>query len=145
MLFMADVGRAQKPATLADLSWMTGCWETRQKDSIVEEIWSKPGGGSMLGLGRTVKNGRTVSFEFMQFREDHGTLVFLPQPHGGERVSFPLQESVRGRLTFENKTHDFPQRVNYQRKNKQLVASIEGTYQGKPEREEYAMKRVRCQ
>jgi hypothetical protein len=80
----------------------------------------------------------------MQFREENGTLVFLPQPQGGERVSFPLKDSFGGRLTFENKEHDFPQRVIYEQKNKELLASIEGTYKGKQEREEYLMRRVRC-
>ena len=61
-------------------------------NAVIEEIWSKPAGLSMLGLGRTVKNGQTVSFEFMQFREENGTLVFLPQPQGGSRVPFPLKD-----------------------------------------------------
>jgi hypothetical protein len=144
LLVMVVVGQAPKQTSLEDLSWLSGCWEGRQGDAILEEIWSKPGGRSMLGLGRTVKNNRTVSFEFMQFREENGTLVFLPQPQGGERVSFPLKDSFGGRLTFENKEHDFPQRVIYEQKNKELLASIEGTYKGKQEREEYLMRRVRC-
>jgi len=144
LLVAITVSQAQKKASLADLSWLSGCWEGRQGDAILEEIWSKPDGGSMLGLGRTVKANRTVSFEFMQFREENGRLVFLPQPQGGERVSFPLKNSYGGKLTFENKEHDFPQRVIYERKGNELLASIEGTYKGKQEREEYLMRRVRC-
>jgi hypothetical protein len=148
LAFMA-VSPAQRPAqkktSLEQLAWLTGCWEGRQGQAIVEEIWSKPGGGSMLGLGRTVKEHRTVSFEFMQFREENGSLVFLPQPQGGTRVSFPLKDSFAGRLTFENKEHDFPQRVIYERKGPGLLlAAVEGTYKGKEEREEFQMKKVRC-
>lgn len=91
-----------------------------------------------------MKANRTVSFEFMQFWEENGRLVFLPQLQGGERVSFPLKNSYGGKLTFENKEHDFPQRVIYERKGNELLASIEGTYKGKQEREEYLMRRVRC-
>ncbi|HEV7798127.1 MAG TPA: DUF6265 family protein [Pyrinomonadaceae bacterium] len=134
---------AQK-ASLEDLAWLSGCWEGRQGQAIVEEIWSKPAGGSMLGLGRTVKENRTVSYEFMQFREENGSLVFLPQPQGGTRVAFPLKDSFGGRLTFENKEHDFPQRVIYEPKGALLLAAIEGTYKGKQEREEYQMRKVRC-
>ena len=100
----------QQKGSLEDLSWLTGCWEGRQGAASLEEIWSKPGGGSMLGLGRTVKDNRTVSFEFMQFREENGSLVFLPQPQGGARVPFPLKDS----------------------------------FSGKEEREEYQMRKVRC-
>lgn len=145
LMAMVTVSQAQKKASLDDLSWLNGCWEGRQGDAILEEIWSKPAGGSMLGLGRTVKENLTVSFEFMQFREENGSLVFLPQPQGGARVPFPLKDSFEGRLTFENKEHDFPQRVIYERKGPGLLlAAIEGTYKGKKEREEFQMRKVRC-
>ena len=132
-------------ASLADLAWLTGCWEGRQGEAVIEEVWSKPGGASMLGFGRTVKGGRTTSFEFMQIREENGSLTYMPQPQGGTRVSFPLKNSVGSKMTFENKEHDFPQRVIYERGGPELlVAAIEGNYKGKEDREEYQMKRVRC-
>ena len=135
----------EKDASLENLAWLTGCWEGRQGEATIEEIWSKPAGGSMLGLGRTVKGGKTTSFEFMQFREENGRLVFLPQPGGGERTSFPLKDAFGEKLTFENKAHDFPQRVIYERKGPgSLLAAIEGTYQGKESREEFQMTKVRC-
>jgi hypothetical protein len=135
----------QKAATLQNLAWLAGCWEGRQGQASLEEIWSKPAGGTMLGLGRTVKDGKTTSFEFMQFREENASLVFLPQPGGGERTSFPLKDFFGEKLTFENKEHDFPQRVIYERKGPgSLLAAIEGTYQGKESREEYQMIKVRC-
>lgn len=138
-------GIAQTKRSLDELSWLSGCWEGRQRDAVIEEIWSKPAGLSMLGLGRTVKKGKTVSFEFMQFREENGTLVFLPQPQGGTRARFPLKDLFAGKMTFENKEHDFPQRVIYERKGPGLLlASVEGTYKGKEEREEFQMKKVRC-
>lgn len=147
-------GSAQTPsqnpgdtkASLADLAWLTGCWEGRQGQSVIEEVWSKPAGGSMLGFGRTVKDGRTVAYEFMQVREENGSLTYMPQPQGGARVSFPLKNSLGAKMTFENKAHDFPQRVIYERKGQgMLLAAIEGTFKGKDEREEYQMKRVSCE
>ncbi|MFN2515779.1 MAG: DUF6265 family protein [Pyrinomonadaceae bacterium] len=138
-------GSVQTKGSLGDLAWLSGCWEGRQRDAVIEEIWSKPAGLSMLGLGRTVKNGKTVSFEFMQIREENGTLVFLPQPQGGTRVPFPLKDTFGGKMTFENKEHDFPQRVIYERKGPGLLlASVEGLHKGKEEREEFQMKKVRC-
>lgn len=135
----------QQKGSLEDLAWLSGCWEGRQGEAVLEEIWSRPGGGSMLGLGRTVKGNRTVSYEFMQFREENGSLVFLPQPQGGTRVPFPLRDSFAGKLTFENKEHDFPQRVIYERKGPGLLlAAIEGTHKGQEEREEYQMRKARC-
>lgn len=142
---LAGVGVPQSKASLSDLSWLSGCWQGREGSAVIEEIWSKPAGGSMMGMGRTVRGNRTVSFEFMQFREENGSLVFLPQPQGGARVSFPVKDSFAGRVTFENLKHDFPQRVIYERKGKALMwASIEGMQNGKAERQEFVMHKVRC-
>lgn len=139
---------AQKSAPRAsvdDLGWLSGCWEGRQGEAMLEEIWSKPAGGSMLGLSRTVKGDRTTSFEFMQFRVENGSLVFLPQPQGGTRVPFPLKDSFGGKFTFENLQHDFPQRIIYERKGPALLlAAIEGTLKGNAQREEFQMRKVRC-
>ncbi len=78
LLVLASLSRAQKKVSLEALSWLSDCWEGRQGDAIIEEIWSKAAGLSMLGLGRTVKANRTASFEFMQLREENGSVVFLP-------------------------------------------------------------------
>lgn len=145
MLVFAGAVLPQNKVALSELSWLSGCWQGRKGTAVIEEIWSKPSGGSMLGMGRTVKGNRTASFEFMQFREENGSLVFLPQPGGGARVSFPLKDFFGGKATFENLKHDFPQRVMYERKGKALMwASIEGMQNGKAEREEFVMHKVRC-
>ena len=141
---LGDSASAQTNATVEDLSWLSGCWQGRQGTAVIEEIWSKPGGKTMIGLGRTVSNNRTVSFEFMQFREENGNLFFLPQPQGGAQVSFPLKEFTPAKFTFENLNHDFPQRVSYGRKSNLLLASIEGTEKGKFSRQEFVMRKVRC-
>jgi hypothetical protein len=130
--------------TLEDLGWLSGCWEGREGDAVLEEIWSKPAGGAMLGLSRKYKGNRTLTYEFMQLREENGHLVFLPQPQGGTRVSFPLKDAFGAKFTFENLQHDFPQRVIYEKKGQLLLAAIEGTLKGNTEREEFQMRKVRC-
>ena len=140
----ALIAAGQTPATLDRLSWLTGCWEGRNGAAVVEEIWSKPAGKSMIGLGRTTNQDKTISFEFMQFREENGTLVFLPQPGGGAQVRFPLKSITGETLTFENLAHDFPQRVFYEKKGNLLLAGIEGNIKQKFSREEFQMRRVRC-
>ena len=140
----AGSGAAQTPATLDRLSWLSGCWEGRNGPAKIDEMWSKAAGKSMMGVGRSTNQNKTLSFEFMQFREENGTLIFLPQPGGGAQVRFPLKSIVGETLTFENLAHDFPQRVFYQRKGNLLLAGIEGTMNKKFSREEFQMRRVRC-
>jgi uncharacterized protein DUF6265 len=147
LLLLTVIGFAQKPqrgSSLDDLAWLSGCWEGRQGETVLEEMWSKPAGGSMLGLSRSIKGDRTLSYEFMQFRLENGRLVFLPQPQGGTRVPFPIKDSFGAKFTFENLERDFPQRIIYEKKGQLLLAAIEGTLKGNIEREEFQMRKVRC-
>jgi len=132
LLALMTVGVAQSQmASLDQLSWLSGCWEGRQGEAFIEELWSKPRGLSILALSRTVKDGKTVSYEFMQIRQDNQSLVFIAQPRGGLAVRFKLLRSSVEETVFENLQHDFPQRIIYQRKGKLLLASIEGQTRGK--------------
>ena len=145
LLGLMTVGLAQsQTASLDQLSWLSGCWEGRQGEAFIEELWSKPRGLSMLALSRTVKEGKTVSYEFLQIRQDNQSLVYIAQPRGAVAVRFKLLRTSVDETVFENLQHDFPQRIIYQRKGRLLLASIEGTDKGKKEREEFQMRKVRC-
>ena len=49
--------------TIADLGWMAGDWQTDSTGRAVsEEHWTRPAGGSMLGVSRTLAGDRTASF-----------------------------------------------------------------------------------
>jgi hypothetical protein len=144
LIGIAVSGIGQTKSTLDNLSWLSGCWEGRDGDSLLEEHWSKPEGQAMLGFGRTIKNNKMVFYEFLQIREEMGGLVYLPQVKGAPPVPFRMTAYDNDKFVFENPSHDFPQRIIYQRQNLMLLAAIEGLQKGKPVREEYLMKRVRC-
>jgi hypothetical protein len=142
MMVVTCIGQTKSP--IENLSWLSGCWEGRDGDSVLEEHWSKPEGQAMLGFGRTLKNEKTMSYEFLQIREELGGLVYLPQLQGTAAVPFRLTAFDKDKFIFENSSHDFPQRIIYQRQNLMLLAAIEGLQHGKQIREEFLMKRVRC-
>ena len=101
----------------------------------------------MLGMRRTIKAGQLFSYEFMQLREDQpGKLTFTAQANGAAPVTFALLSESEGETVFENKAHDFPQRVIYRRNGEQrMLARIEGTAKGSVKGIDFAMKRVRCE
>ncbi len=55
-------------SNVESLAWLAGCWQPEKGDAGSGEHWLPPAGGAMLGVSRTVKNGKTVEFEFMQLR-----------------------------------------------------------------------------
>jgi hypothetical protein len=136
-------GQAAGPE-LAKLGWISGCWKG-DGQTQTEEQWTKLAGGSMLGIGRTIADGKTVFYEFLQIRQRDDGIFYIAQPDGGTAVEFKLVKVNSTQAIFENLQHEFPQRIIYQRQiDDSLAAAIEGEEKGKPKRVEFAMKRVRC-
>ena len=74
-----------------------------------------PGAGLMLGMGRTTNAAGDTLSEYEQTRiEQRGDrLVFTASPSGQATDSFTSIELTDSLVVFENKQHDFPQRVGY--------------------------------
>ncbi|MGH9802611.1 MAG: DUF6265 family protein, partial [Blastocatellia bacterium] len=112
----------------------------------VEEVWLKPKGGMMLGLGRTVVNGKATEYESMRIHEDKGEIYFTAKPSGQPEASFKLVSYADGKAVFENPQHDFPQRVIYGKQpDGSLLARIEGEMQGKKRGIDFPFKRAKCE
>lgn len=134
----------------APVAWLAGCWAQQGREPGSGEQWMAPAGGVMLGMARTLKNGRAAQFEFMQLRADaEGRLSFIAQPQGRPPTEFKLLRQGShpdgGEAVFENPAHDFPQRVSYRSTAPdRLLARIEGTLNGQPRGVDFPMQRTAC-
>src|SRR5215213_8797365 len=115
-------------ATIESFSGLSGCWERNEKSgTAATEIWMKPAGTSIMGMGRTVKNGKTVDYEMMRIEQRADGIYFVAKPKANPaETSFKLKSSAGGEFTFENPEHDFPQRVIYKVNGNTLMGRIEG-------------------
>ncbi len=146
-VFLTSVSAAQGKMTTRDFSLMSGCWERRDdaKKLIISEQWMSPEGTSILGMGRTVKNGKTTDWEFMRIEERADGIYFVAKPRANPaETDFKLIRSANGEFVFENAGHDFPQRVIYKGSGDRLTGRIEGTIQGKAKGIDFPMTRVKC-
>jgi len=146
VLLLCGITLAQeKKTTIADLAWLAGCWDGSGGGREYLEQWMKPAGQTMLGMCRTVMNGKTVEHEFIQIREQEGDLFYIAKPSGQAETSFKLIKYNNQEAVFENLQHDFPQRVIYRlEKDGSLAAAIEGMSKGKLKHLDFPMKRVKC-
>ena len=94
-------------ATIADVAWLADVWLLEQPAYSIEERWTPPGGGAMLGVSRTIKGDRLVAFEFLRIVERDGGLVYVAQPNGRVPTEFVLTAVTPDSVTFENPAHDF--------------------------------------
>jgi Domain of unknown function (DUF6265) len=134
--------RAAAPE-ISSLSWLAGSWEGKDDSGLeMEELWTAPKGGVMLGVHRDVKEGRLASFEFLRIEAGPGGLVYQAQPRGRPATPFPLKETAARKVVFENLQHDFPQRILYWATDDgALHARVEGLQKGKLAGEEWTWRR----
>ncbi len=146
LLYSVSFGQ-NKVTKLADLNGMAGCWEHRdaKRGLFTTEIWMKPAGTSILGIGRTVKGGKTVDHEYMRIEQREDGLFFIARPkENAEETAFKLVRSTVNEVVFENKEHDFPQRVIYRLNGTAMTGRIEGLDRGRPKGIDFPMERAKC-
>ena len=138
---------ATMSATIDDLAWLTGCWAAANQEAGSGEQWMSPAGGTMLGVNRSVRDGKTVAFEFIRIVEqDDGGLEFIASPSGQNTTSFTMSSLTDRDVIFENPDHDFPQRIIYRlMSDEDLLGRIEGTIDGTARAVDFPMKKIDCE
>lgn len=123
------------PATLAQIDWLAGTWIGTSGTSAFEERWTPPGGGSMLAVARSLRNGVMNAFEFLCIVQRNGGLVYTAMPNGRQPATdFTLTKIDQNSVTFENPAHDFPKMVRYTLgADGTLEAVVSGTGKQKPQ------------
>lgn len=100
-------------ATLADIAWIQGHWRGEAFGGIVEEIWSPPLGGSIMGSFKTVNNGKVGFYELEIIREIEETLILQLKHFGNDlkgweekddTVDFRLVKITPDRVYFDGYT-----------------------------------------
>ena len=123
------------PDPLAGLAWLAGQWTGEEEGVKMEEYWTEPGGGVMVGLHRDVFPDGKVFFEFLIIEGRENGMVYLAQPKGSPPTEFRLTESGPAQAVFENPAHDFPQRIVYRREGRRLCAEVSGLSKGEEMKE----------
>jgi hypothetical protein len=109
-----EKGMKSPPAKLADFAWLQGGWQGTGLGAAVEEVWSAPRAGCMVGMCRVVRGDRPVFFELITVTEDNGSLVmhlkhFHPDLKGWEErdqvLHFPLVKLEAGSAWFDGITY----------------------------------------
>ena len=67
-------GTRSPPARVTDLAWLAGTWTGEGLGGTIDEAWSDPGAGSMVGYFRLVKDGKPVFYELLTLLEVDGSV-----------------------------------------------------------------------
>jgi len=129
--------------TVAELSWMKGCWRTEVLGQEITEIWTAPPAPVMLGQAVTRRDGETVFWEQLRIEERDGVLALIAMPGGAAPVRFEATEVGEDHIVFENPNHDYPRRIVYTRMGRMLTARVESGLPHRPG-EAFAYRRISC-
>ena len=131
----ASVSTPATPASTAEpgaqvpdeaLAWLEGRWCGSDDDQQLEETWFAPKQEETTGMSRTISGGRVISFEYMRIASLDGVQTLLAQPDGNPPTKFARTDGGERWIRFENKQHDYPQRIEYRREGEHLTAEIGG-------------------
>jgi hypothetical protein len=102
------------PPAISALAWLAGSWGGTQDGIASEEHWTTADGDALVGMHKDVRSGKMISFEFLRIAVDAEQRVcYVSMPGGGAATSFCAVEAGDKRVVFENRQHDFPQRILY--------------------------------
>ena len=113
---------------LADLGWLTGCWEGEGGGGKNQECWMAPEGGMMVGVNRVISEN--PMFEFLRIAPHGDGLAYFASPRGAPATAFPLIEVTDAHAVFAAPEHDFPQRITYRRDGDSMTARVEAQRDG---------------
>jgi hypothetical protein len=130
---------------ISSAAWFAGCWERRAGALFTEEQWMSPRGGTMLGMSRTIREGKVAEYEYVRLFERGEKLVYQAMPPGQPPTEFTSTTVTEMLIVFENPAHDFPQRIIYRRQGSDsLIARIEGSTPGGQKGFDYRYARANC-
>ncbi|MEP6686818.1 MAG: DUF6265 family protein [Gemmatimonadales bacterium] len=145
LLLQSVLASAQAAPIATQVGWLAGCWELSAGARRIEEQWMRPRAGLMLGVSRTVVGDSLREYEQVALFERGGRLVYAAAPARQAPAEFESIAVSDSAVTFENLTHDFPQRVIYRRRGADsLVARVEGMRGGQLRGVDYPYQRVAC-
>jgi hypothetical protein len=149
------LGQTSQPAApgagpLAPLAWLEGCWQGNVNQREFREQWLPLRGGTMIGAGQQVSQGRMQDYEFLRL-DARGDGVYFTQFSGDRKeTSFKLVSTTTDDkdtiFMFANTVDAFPARLIYRRgTDGWLYQTIEGLLNGSEKKVIYPMRRIGCE
>ena len=113
--------------SITELSWISGDWQTPLGARVIEEHWTQPAGGSMMGMSRTVGGEKTIEFEYLRIEQRADGIYYVAHPKARcPGTDFKLTRVTSSEVIFENPEHDFPKRIIYRKTaDDAITASID--------------------
>ena len=133
------------PRKIINAEWLVGTWSSASASGTNYEVWKKESDTVLVGSSFSVQQNDTVQSESVRLIQEGDEVSYIPIAHGQNNdlpVTFKLIFIDSVKMVFENKEHDFPQNISYQRISADsLVAEISGVINGTFKARQFPMRR----
>ncbi len=144
VLFFLVLIACKTQVELSEMSWFLGKWQVNESNSFEE--WESVADNLYRGKEYKIRKNDTLVTETITIVQKGKEVFYIPSvkdQNEGKSVAFKLISKNAEELIFENKNHDFPQRIIYVKVGEdQIDARIEGIKQGFFSELKFKLKRV---
>jgi len=121
------------------LKLFQGKWKMDKANTEIYEEWVVVNDNELIGKSYSIEDGTEIISETLYLKKFGDQWAYVAIPSEQSITLFALKENTSKIFTFENKEHDFPQRIIYEfHKGGKLTAAIEGTVNGEIKRREFS-------
>jgi hypothetical protein len=125
-------------------AWMAGCWQAQTRNDTLEEYWTVPRGGVMLGVSRLVHNDSLITYEQNRIEERGARIVLISHVSGDS-----VREYTATRVATDIAAFDTPgevsEHIRYLRHADTLRVRFARDEGGRERGTEQPMLEVRCE
>ncbi len=133
--------------TVDAFQWMTGCWQAKsaRDGATINETWLSPRGGSMLGIGQTFLDNKTLGWEAMRVYDEAGVVKLWLRPGLRNELTLTLEAAGDAFNAFSVKEGDATTKLRYERKSATEMLATFRLEQGENRRgADFLFAKVEC-
>lgn len=120
------------------LKLFSGKWKMISDNTEYFEEWKLLNENELSGVSFSIEEGDIILSERLFLKKFDDTWAYIALPTNQNITLFALTNFSDKKFVFENKEHDFPQKIIYEfHTDGMLTATIEGTVNGEIKRREF--------
>lgn len=130
---------------LESLMWLCGHWTELKDNTAFHEIWTRSNDTVLSGYAYMLISADTVFTEKLSIEYHNPETCYITSvsnQNNRQEISFRLLPAGPDTFCFENKAHDFPQKITYiRRPENRLFVRVDGYDKGVYRKEEFQLKK----
>ena len=123
----AAEGAAPAKGSVNQINWLSGCWQasSARDGSTINEAWFSPRGGTIMGVGLTYRDDKTITSEVMRMYDEGDSVKLWLKPAGRGEVTFTLDTIGERAAAFSVKEGEIITKLRYEKKSDtELLATL---------------------